>query len=39
MSVTSVFEQLVQAAGIKLVNSTELYPALRASGLARFNVF
>jgi len=32
MSVTSVFEQLVQNAGIKLVNSTELYPALHKAG-------
>jgi D-hexose-6-phosphate mutarotase len=32
MSVPSVFEQLVQNAGIKLVNSTELYPALHKAG-------
>lgn len=32
MSVPSVFEQFVQAAGIKLVNSTELYPALHKTG-------
>ena len=32
MPVTSVFEQLVQNAGIKLVNSTELYPALHKAG-------
>ncbi len=31
MSVPSSFEQLVQTAGIKLVNSTELYPALHQS--------
>ena len=32
MSVPAVFEQSLQAAGIKLINSTELYPALHAAG-------
>lgn len=32
MSVQSVFEQLIQTAGIKLVNSTTLYPALHQPG-------
>ena len=32
MSVQSVFEQLIQTAGIKLVNSAELYPAQHQAG-------
>jgi D-hexose-6-phosphate mutarotase len=32
MLVPAAFEQLVQAAGIKLVSSTELYPALHETG-------
>ncbi len=34
MSVQSVFEQLIQTAGIKLVNSAELYPAQHQAGAA-----
>lgn len=34
MSVQSVFEQLIQTAGIKLVNSAELYPAQHQTGAA-----
>src|ERR1035437_4703461 len=32
MSVKSVFAQLIETAGIKLTNSTEIYPALHQSG-------